>query len=172
MRNHPFHTVLRMRFHNLSLLWMTFLLPCPRSLLLRAVLSPGSSIKLSHVFLRSAVHSLSHHYTISLHGSCWNGTLRTVQLLPGVPTMSKAGGSLTARRARMFCKGDPQALPLRSVCIHILKKLRNAAWSTYWSNNLCPRESIRKNKIRACPHPVGFKRIKLCGYTSALLFIL
>lgn len=75
MRKHPFHIVLRARFHNLSLPQMPFL-PCPCSLLLRAVLSPSSSIKLSHVFLWSAVHSLSHHYTISLPTSCWNSTLR------------------------------------------------------------------------------------------------
>lgn len=96
MRKHPFHTGLRIRFHNLSLPQMPFL-PRPRSLLLRAVLSPSSSIKLSHVLLWSAVHSLSHHYTISLPTSCWNRTRREpFSCSLGPQSWPKAGGTQTA----------------------------------------------------------------------------
>lgn len=143
MRKHPFHTILRMRFHNLSLPQMPFL-PRPCSLLLRAVLSPSSSIKLSPVFLWSAVHSLSHHCTISRPTSGWNSTLRSCSAAHWCPSC------MVQREHALFCQAT-----LRSVRICVLKKLLNVVWLTYRSNSLCPRQSIRKNKKCASAHPVG-----------------
>lgn len=81
-----------------------------------AVLSPSSSIKLPHVFfLWSAVHSLSHHCTISLPTSCWNRTRREPFVSPFLVQREHV-------RLRMPLPTDPQALPVRSRCIHSPKK--------------------------------------------------
>lgn len=94
MRKHSSHAVFRTLFPNLSLPRMPFFCHVP-ALCSSAVLFPSSSIKLSHVFLWSAVHSLSHHSTISLPTSCWNITLREPLFLslaaPQCPG-SRAGG--------------------------------------------------------------------------------
>lgn len=116
MRKHSFDTVLRMLFHNLSLPPMPFLIHVP-ALCSWELSSHCSSIKLSHIFLWSVVHSLSHHCTISLPTSCWNCTLREPPSCSLVSPI-RAQGPLTPEGA---CTAEPQSLPLKSACIHILK---------------------------------------------------
>lgn len=153
MRKHPFHIVLRMRFHNLSLPQMPSL-PCPCSLLLRAVLSPSSSIKLSHVSLWSAVHSLSHHCTISLPTSCWNRTLREpFSCSLGPPSRPKAGDTLTAAPLSgggSMCVSAKQThqLSLWGVCVvHVLKNYEMCCDQPTEATICAPHSQVEKIKI-------------------------
>lgn len=70
-----------MLFPNLSFPQMPFFCHLP-ALWSSAVLSPGSSIKLSQVLLRSAAHGLSHRCTVRLWTGCQNSTRRAMLVSP------------------------------------------------------------------------------------------
>lgn len=138
MRKYPSPTLLRTLFHNLSLPQMPFFcrVPAPCS---SAVLSPSSSIKLSHVFLRSAVHSLSHHYTISLpHAAVtvhsqsrsflpFGSNLSLMSLIPG-PRQGFHDNSFIVQES----KANPQCLPLRCRGIQVLQNSQRGQTVAQW----------------------------------------
>lgn len=156
MRKHPFHTVLRKLLHDLSLPQMPLFCHVP-AFCSAAVPSPSSSIKLSHVFLWSAVHSLSHHCTLSLPASCWNSTLRQplgslfscllVSQIPGTRHVACLTAASLSTRSMCCSLRLTQTPPSRGICAHILKKVWNVVWSSYWRNNHVPDSQQGNVKI-------------------------
>jgi len=149
MRKHFFHTALRRLFHNLSLPQKPFF---STSLLSALQLSSPQAPQLNYLtfFLWSPVHSLSHHSSISLPTtSRWNRTLRTPLRLPSCSPLSWTPGRRWMGSFSKY-KPDPQTLPLRKLCIHILEK--DGMWSDQPAEATIyvPEKSIRKQTKQNC----------------------